>query len=287
MPTFDTPQPISVELDIVVADIRIEASDRADTIVDIRPSNESQDRDVRVAAQTRVDFVNGRLKVIGPRPPALGLFGKAGSIDVRIELPTGSALRGDGSVATYRCDGRFGECRVKTSVGDVHFGHTGPLDLHTGAGNVAVESVDGRAEVDTGSGRIRLGQITGSAVVKSSNGDTWIGAITGDLRANSANGDIRVDRATAGVTANTANGSVSVGGITRGSVELSTAIGQIDIGIEAGTAAKLDVQTKFGRVVNELDAASAPGPADETATVRARNSFGDIVIRRSNTNLEG
>jgi hypothetical protein len=36
-------------------------------------------------------------------------------------------------------------------------------------------------------------------------------------------------------------------------------------------------------VDNQLEATSAPGPADETASVRARTSFGDIVIRRSTT----
>jgi hypothetical protein len=30
-----------------------------------------------------------------------------------------------------------------------------------------------------------------------------------------------------------------------------------------------------------MDAADGPGPSDETAEVRARSGYGDIVIRRS------
>ena len=39
MPTFDTPEPIAVTLDVGVGDIRVVAGDRTDTIVDVRPSD--------------------------------------------------------------------------------------------------------------------------------------------------------------------------------------------------------------------------------------------------------
>ena len=37
MHRFDTPDPISVTVELAVGDIRIEASDRADTVVEVRP----------------------------------------------------------------------------------------------------------------------------------------------------------------------------------------------------------------------------------------------------------
>ena len=52
------------------------------------------------------------------------------------------------------------------------------------------------------------------------------------------------------------SGSVSS---QRGSVSLKTGFGEIEIGIHAGTAARLDVSTQFGHVRNLMDAASAPG----------------------------
>jgi len=69
--------------------------------------------------------------------------------------------------------------------------------------------------------------------------------------------------------------------VTRGLTSLKTAFGTVEIGIHDGTAARLDVHTKFGRIHNGLDAADGPAPAEETVEVHARTSYGDIVIRRA------
>jgi hypothetical protein len=281
MPTFDTPEPISVTIDLAVGDVRITASDRADTVVQVRPSDESHEPDSRVAEQTRVEYAAGTLLVKAPRQRSLGLFGKPGSIDVTIELPAGSQLQGNAAVAAFRCAGRLGECRIKTAAGDLELGRTGPVDLSTGAGAVSADHVTGHAEVSTGTGRVRLGEIDGTAVIKNSNGDSWIGEAGDDLRVNASNGDITVGRARAGVTASTANGGIRVGELTRGAASLKTSLGEIEIGITGGTAARLDVSTQFGRVRNQLDTAESPEQSDQIADVRARTSYGDIVIRRA------
>ena len=139
----------------------------------------------------------------------------------------------------------------------------------------------GPAEVSTGSGRVRLRKIDGTAAIKNSNGDSWVGEVAGDLRVNAANGNISVDHANADVNASTANGDVRVGGVRRGSASLKTSFGEIEVGIQAGTAARLDVHTEFGHIRNRMDASEGPGPSDETVEVRARTSYGDIVIHRS------
>lgn len=281
MPTFTTPEPISATIDLVVGDARITASDRDDTVVDVRPSDGSHEPDVRAAELTRVEYAAGQLLVKTGRQRGLGLFGKPGSVDVTIELPADSRLQGDASIAALRCTGRLGECRVKTGIGDIQLDHTGVLDLYTGAGAIVVTRVVGHAEVSTGSGKVRLREIDGAAVIKNSNGDSWIGEITGDVRVNAANGDISVDHAQADVTASTANGDVRIGEAARGSVSLKTAFGEIDIGIRTGTAARLDVHTSFGRVRNHMKSADSPESSEETIEVRAHTSYGDIVIRRS------
>jgi DUF4097 and DUF4098 domain-containing protein YvlB len=281
MPTFDTPEPISVTIDLAVGDTRITASDRSDTVVQVRPSDGSREADVRAAEQTRVEYAAGRLLVKAPKQRGLGVFGKGGSVDVTIELPAGSDVQSDASVAAFRSVGRLGECRVTTSAGDIQLDHTGTLDLATGAGGVVVERVAGRADVSTGTGRVRLHEIGGTAVIKNADGDCWVGEVVGDLRANTANGDICVDRAKAGVTASTANGDVRIGELARGSATLKTACGEIEIGIRAGTAARLDVYTQYGNVRNHLDAVDNPEPSDDTLEVRARTAYGDVLIRRS------
>jgi hypothetical protein len=67
----------------------------------------------------------------------------------------------------------------------------------------------------------------------------------------------------------------------RGSVELGTAYGELEVGVREGTAARLDVRSQFGNVRNLLTASDGPQPSDQRVEVRARTSFGDIVIRRS------
>lgn len=283
MPTFDTPEPISVTLELSVGDVQITASDRPDTVVEVRPSNESDESDVKAAEQTRVEYANGALLVKTPKLRALDFSNKTRSVDVSIDLPTGSRVYGDAAVADLRCSGRLGECRLKTSAGHIQLYHTGPLRLDTAAGHVAVERVVGNAEVTTGTGRVRLGDIDGAAVVKNSNGNTAIGTVTGEVAVRAANGDISIDHALGRqVDAKTANGSIRIGEVVRGSVVLKTAVGDLEVGIGEGIAAWLDVNTGYGRVHNSLDDDSqGPGPSDESVEVRAHTSFGDITVRRS------
>ncbi len=264
MPAFDTPEPISVTVELGVGDVRIAASDRTDTVVDVRPTDEQHEPDVQAAEQTRVEYTAGRLLVKGPKQRGLGLFSKPGSIDLTIELPAGSQLEGDAGAAAFHCVGRLGACRVKSGVGDITMDH-----------------LAGPAEVSTGTGQVHLGQIDGSAVIKNSNGDCWVGEITGDLRAHTSNGDISVGRTGTGVAASTAYGDVRIGEVTRGLASLKTSFGEIEIGIRAGTAARIDASTKFGRVLNDLAATEGPGASGETAEVHASTSYGDILIRRS------
>jgi DUF4097 and DUF4098 domain-containing protein YvlB len=283
MPTYDTPHPVTATVELVVGDLRIVAADRADTVVEVRPSDPGSDADVRAADQTRVEYADGLLLVKTPKQRGLGLFGKPGSVDVTVDLPARSKVQVDSGAGGVRTTGTLAACRVKSGAGDVQVDRVegGRLSLETGAGRVDVDTVAGRADISTGSGRLQVREIDGPAVVKNSNGDSWIGLVTGDLRINAANGDIAVDRAGGDVVASTANGGITVAAVTRGTVSLKTGFGEIEVGIPAGTAAKLDVSTSFGRIRNQLESTDGPQETDETIDLRARSSYGDIVIRRS------
>src|SRR6266542_4325623 len=202
MPTFETPEPISVTVDLGVGDIRIVAGDRTDTVVDVSPSDPAKKGDVSAAEQTRVEFANGRLVVRAPKGWRQWTpWGGGGSIDVQIDLPSGSRVGGSGGVAPLRCSGRLAECRYRTGVGDIGLDEAGRVELKTGAGDISVTRVDGPAEVTTGSGAIRIAGIDETAVVRNGNGDTWIGEVGGDARVNAANGTISIDLASATVAA--------------------------------------------------------------------------------------
>lgn len=279
MPTFNTPEPILATIDLAAADVRVIASDRSDTVVQVRPSDSAHEPDVKIAEQTKVDCTAAGLVIRGPKR-TLSLR-KVGSVDVTVELPAGSSIEADTGVGALRFAGRLGKCQAKIGAGHVEVDQAGPVDLRSGAGAITVDHVAGHAEITTGSGRLRVSHIDGSAVIKNSNGDTWVGDVTGELRVNASNGAVAVGHADANVTASSANGEIRVDDLTRGSASLKTGYGEIHLGIHAGTAAKVDAYTRFGNVRNSMDAAESPEPSDEVLEVHARTNFGDIVIRRS------
>jgi DUF4097 and DUF4098 domain-containing protein YvlB len=279
MPTFDTPEPISATIDIGAGHVRINASDRTDTVVEVRPTDESEAADVQAAEQARIEYAHGQLLIKAPKSKIRSLFGRLASIELTVDLPSGSRIDAK-AWADFRGEGRIGESSFDTSVGFIRLDQTGGLKLHTGAGAVSVGRSSGHTVVTTSTGKIWIGEIDGTAVVKTSNGDITIGEVTGDVRLNTANGDITVDRALATIGAKTAYGSIRIGEVVRSSVVLETGFGELEVGISEGTAAWLDVSSEHGSVRSELDASDGPEEAEETVKVRAHTGYGDIVIRR-------
>lgn len=280
MAAFDTPTPISATIDIVAGDIRVIASDRADTVVEVRPRDESNDLDVKTAAQTRVDYADGKLTVKSPKPLRVYFSGKAANVDVTIDLPAGSHVRGITADGDLLCEGRLGDCMLRTYDGDISLHQAGSARLTTTNGRIIADRVVGDAHV-TGSGDVQLTEVGGAAYVKNLNGLSWIGQAGGEISVYSAHGDITIDRAGSQVVARTANGSVRLGEVARGSAVLQTASGEVEVGIRSGTAAWLDVKSSSGRVRNELEATGGPEEPEETVQIRARTWDGDIVIRRA------
>jgi DUF4097 and DUF4098 domain-containing protein YvlB len=265
MPTFDTPKPIFATIEVAAGTVRIIASERADTVVEVRPSDESDDADVQAAEQVQVAYSDGKLLVRASKHKARWWFFRwDASIDVTVHLPAGSGVTVQTAAAEVQCEGRLGEAKLNSAHGDITVARSA---RHT--------------DVSTAYGDIWIREIDGAAVVKTAHGSVTLGEVTGDLRLNSAHGDITVDRALADVVAKTAHASVRIGEVVRGSVVLETAGGDLEVGIRDGTAAWLDVSTQYGSVRNSLTASDRPAPSTETVEVRAHTAYGDIVIRRS------
>ena len=275
-----TARPILATVDVVVGDVRITARDGATVSVDVRPSDTSNPEDVKAAEQTRVDHADEQLHVRAPKLRSWLPRTAGGSIDVTIELPAGSHLRATGQMADFACDGRLGDCRIKTSLGRIAVDEAETPNLKNGIGDITVDRANGHAEITSGSGDVRVRELGASAVIKNSNGETWVGDARGDLRISAANGGITVDRAEASVVAKSSNGDVRLGEVVRGSVVLETRLGDLEIGIPEGTSAWLDARAAAGRVVNELEASGAPEPKAETVEVRARTTAGNVAVRR-------
>lgn len=263
MPTFATPEPIDVRIDASAGWVRVVATDRADTVVDVLPGDESRSADVWAAEHTRVEFRNGTLVVSGSKR-GLALF-RGGLVDVEIQLPARSRLHASLGLATLRAEGEYADVKVAGASGDVE-----------------VDAVSGRLKVNNASGSFTVHAVAGNASVATASGDVTIGDLRGDLKFNGASGALSVGRLAGHVKARTASGSVDVATAVSGGVSVRTGSGEVAVGVAEGTAARLDIVTGSGAVSNNLRPSDGPERGDETVTLQVRSGSGDVNIDRAN-----
>src|SRR5665648_1155141 len=141
------------------------------------------------SASPRMCEPAGRLQITAPKGwKRYTPLGGREAIDLQIDLPAGSHLRGEADLGAVRCTGRLGEVHLKTGLGEIRLDQAGQVELKTGGGDIIVDQVADHAELRTGTGAVQARSIGGSAVVKNGNGDTWIGEVVGELRVSAANG---------------------------------------------------------------------------------------------------
>jgi DUF4097 and DUF4098 domain-containing protein YvlB len=261
MPTFDTPQPITATVEISAGAVRLVASDREDTVVEVRPRDESRSHDVKAAEQVRVDFSNGTLAVASQRGFS---FPRRGAVIVDIALPSGSRLNAATASANITADGHYADCKFASASGDLEVG-----------------TVVGNLKADTASGGIAVQVVNGSASVSAASGDAKIGYLDGDVKFRAASGSLTVGCLHGNVNAQAASGDVTVATAVTGSVSVQISSGEVVVGIAEGTAAQLDLRTRSGAVRNSLTPSDGPAEGDETLVVHAQTASGDIVVQRA------
>ena len=274
MPTFTTPGPITGTVEVAGAQVRVTASDRTDTTVQVEPLNPASRKDVKVADKTKVDFANGQLTVKTMVPGD-----KNGSVAITIDLPAGSSLIAHLAYSGVHVDGSVGNCELHMASGRVQLDRAAALRANVSAGEVEVGHIAGRADVDGAAFAVRIGDVEGPAEIESSGGKAWIGHAAADLVLNSGSGDFDIDRADGSVTATTGSGAIRIGRMTHGQAKLMTGSGNIEVGIGDGTAAYLDVNSERGSVRNSVASPESPDASDAQLTVHARTRHGDIVIQ--------
>lgn len=282
MPRFETPQPIALDLKIAIANILLTATDRADTAVEVLPTDPSKPGDASAAAETRVDYANGTLTLRDRSPwRQFGWWDKNRSVDVRIDLPSGSRVACDVVLmGNVELAGPLGDCRVVTGLGRIDVEQARSAHLETGMGDVTAGRLTGSVRIKTATGGVRVDRLAGSTSIHNANGPIQVGDAAGKVDIHAANGRITVDRAHDSLLARSAAGDVQVGRVEGGAVTAHTGFGKVEIGIRDGVAAWLDLTTRFGHVHNDLDAACQPDGAQATVEVRARTEHGDISVHR-------
>jgi len=280
MPAYNTPTPIDLAIDLLVGGIEVVAGDRADTVVTVSASNPAKAIDRRGAEETKVDFDGQRVTITGPRP-RFSWIGPTESVDVMVELPTGSRFTAEIAVGGVRAVGRLGATRVKSSMGPVDVDTTGDLWLRASHGNATVGIAEGGIEITADYGQIRVGTVTGDAILKASYGTILVGESGGDLDARLSYGDLEITKALASVSAKTAYGDIQLREVSSGSIGVESGFGQVTIGVQPDVPAWLDLSSKYGHVRNQLDGGRAPDPTEQTVAVRARTQGGDITVQRA------
>ncbi|MFJ1708106.1 DUF4097 family beta strand repeat-containing protein [Kitasatospora sp. NPDC088346] len=178
MRTFDTPTPVSAVLDIPAGRVRLIATDRADTTVEVAPADPAKGRDVRAAEQTTVALADGVLRIgtaSGNQP-----FGPSGAVDVTVRLPAGSHVEGRAAGSELRVVGRLGDLVFEGAYRRIAVDEAASIRLTAVDGDVEVGRLDGPAEIATARGDIRITEaVRGTVVLRTRSGDITVGAAAG------------------------------------------------------------------------------------------------------------
>src|SRR5262245_22104341 len=178
MQKFDTPTPISAVLDIPAGRVRFIAADRADTAVEVLPADASKGRDVKVAEQTKVEYVDGVLRIEATAKNQI--LGPSGSIEVTVQLPAGSRIEMKAAAAEFRGVGRLGDVAVEGAYGAIKIDEAASVRLTALAGDVTVGRLTGPAEISTQKGDINIAEATaGTVVLRTQMGDVTVGTAHG------------------------------------------------------------------------------------------------------------
>ncbi|MFD9547446.1 hypothetical protein ACFWBG_08670 [Nocardia salmonicida] len=93
-----------------------------------------------------------------------------------------------------------------------------------------------------------------------------------------AAGDIAVERPGGSVTAKTAKGNIRVDEAARGVLRLETSMGDLEVGIRPGSAARLEANALYGSVQNRMEPVDPSRGSGDSVQVFARNLYGNVTV---------
>ncbi len=179
MYTFTTPTGITTVLDIAAGRIQVIAADRTDTTVEVRPANPAKHRDQKAAEQTTVELTDGVLR-IRTTAPQNQYFGPSGSLEVTVQLPTGSHIQARTTSCELRGVGRLGDIAFEGAYRQIKIDEAASLRLTAVDGDVEVGRLDGPAQITTSRGAIRIREAAhGRVELRTHMGDVTVGATPG------------------------------------------------------------------------------------------------------------
>jgi hypothetical protein len=265
---FQTPGPLVLELRMPAGEMQVQASGRADTVVELDASG-SRDEVRQAIEEARIEIRprgDGHVVIVDVRPRRrFGMLFDRGDITMRVSCPNDAAVELSTASADVELRGRFGALSAEVASGDLR-----------------ADELNGRVDVKSASGDVALDLIGDDASVATASGDVYVREVHGETIVRTASGDIRVEEAADSITAQTASGDVRIGSATAGRVTVQSASGDQQVGIRRGSAVHLDVRTMSGDATSELEVRDERPAADAPLVeLRATSMSGDIRIFRA------
>jgi DUF4097 and DUF4098 domain-containing protein YvlB len=259
---FPLTRPVIVDAKLPSGHLEIVAEERDSATVDVQPWDDSPS--AREAADAvRVELAGDRLR-IEAQSGVRWLLGRTSRVRVLVHAPLDSGLDLNLASADARCTGRFGESTVRSASGDI-----------------SLPDVAGALTANLSSGDLRAQRISGAVDAHCTSGDVAIGSVGGDLTIVTASGDVRIGGCDGSASVRTASGDVALDRVEPGTVQVNTASGDVRVGVPAGTAVWLDVNTLSGTTSTNLDMAGPPESGQAQLNLRVRTASGDIEVHRA------
>ena len=277
--TFQSPDPVRLDVRLGSGEIRLETSQNAETTVTLEPLRDN-DASASAIQEARVEQ-RGDDILVDVRDRRRGFRGA--DVLVTIQCPEESSARAKTGSADIEGRGRFSSVEVETGSGDVQFSEvSGEVEINAASGDVQLATIGGRARINTASGDVQLGSVGDEARINSASGDVQIREARNGLQVNTASGDVLVREASSSVSGNSASGDQTIGSVSQGKVELKSASGDMKIGIREGSTLWVDARSRSGDVSSELPVSDLPPEGDAPhVELRANSMSGDITVVRA------
>ncbi|HVM17014.1 MAG TPA: DUF4097 family beta strand repeat-containing protein [Gaiellaceae bacterium] len=240
---FHTPGAPSLAIRVPSGSVEIETLDGDETRIDLEGQNEAG----RAAVERATIACDGdEVRVEVGEERAVFLAFRSPKVRLRVTCPHGTRLTADVVAADVKARGRFGAAAVKTVSGDVE-----------------------------------LGDVDGDLDLKTVSGDAVAGRVGGDTRLKTVSGDLKVRELGERADGKTVSGDVELGTVSRGTVSLQSVSGDVKVGIAAGAAVWMDLNSLSGDTRCDLTPSDGPGDGDAAVEVRAKSVSGDIRLVRA------
>ena len=261
---FSTPEPAVLYIEFGSGHIRVHAEEVDQTVIEVTGQN---------AEDMVVEQRGHQIVVVAPK--RAGFLSHMRDIRVDATVPTHSEL----VTRTGSADGTLGWVKLHTGSGDILLDTVSAEALvKAGSGDVTIKAVSGATNLSSGSGEIKIERVEGPTQISTGSGDISVGYAGAALSLKSGSGDLEVRDASADSVLSSASGDVRVGRFPAGKLTAKNASGDIRVGIPAGVPVWTDVTSVSGTVRSTLQSAGEPAEGQEYVELRAKTVSGDVLL---------